>query len=115
MYTLYVYPGDNVTDHIANAIMATANARTCSGDAFLLHQDDRMLIFSTTDNLRHLSHADTYFCDGTFEVSPELYYQMYTIHAFVNQKMSPLVYASGTISKLMALERQTMLKDGIPN
>ena len=51
------------------------------------------MIFSTIDNLQNLAAADTYFCDGTFSACPRLYYQIYSIHALVNDKMFPLVFA----------------------
>ncbi|XP_071089379.1 uncharacterized protein [Haliotis cracherodii] len=69
--------------------------QTTTGDRFLLHSEDnnKLMIFSTANNLRHLAAAETYFCDGTFSMCPNLFYQIYTIHAFVHGKMFPLVYA----------------------
>ncbi|XP_050406180.1 uncharacterized protein LOC126821734 [Patella vulgata] len=69
--------------------------KTTSGDDFLLHAaaDNRFLVFSTQENLYHLANADTIYCDGTFSMSPTLFTQIYTIHAFVHNKMFPLVYA----------------------
>ena len=68
---------------------------TTVGNHFLLHDDNihsRMLILSTTSNLRHLSAADTIFCDGTFYTCPSLFHQLYTIHAIVDGSMFPLVF-----------------------
>lgn len=68
---------------------------TTAGEQFLLPDDNihpRMLIFSTTSNLRHLAAADTIFCDGTFYACPSLFHQLYTIHAMIDGSMFPLVF-----------------------
>ena len=76
-------------------------------DAYLAHsnnirfllrdtgKDDqqRMLIFSTSDNFKHLANSDTWLGDGTFKITPTLFYQLYTIHGIVNGAVIPLVYA----------------------
>ena len=69
--------------------------KTYSGQDFILHaeNDNKFMIFATLDNLRHLAAADTYYGDGTFNSCPSLFYQMYTIHANVHNKIVPLVYA----------------------
>ncbi|XP_067668115.1 uncharacterized protein [Haliotis asinina] len=67
-------------------------AQTLSGDNFIIHADNKMTIFTMTSNLQHLSRADTFYCDGTFSISPSIYNQLYTIHAMVNHKMFPLIY-----------------------
>ncbi|XP_067679730.1 uncharacterized protein [Haliotis asinina] len=69
-------------------------AKTATNADFLLHATDhnKIMIFATDENLRHLAAVDVYYCDGTFSMCPSLFYQMYTIHAFVDGKMSPLVY-----------------------
>ena len=51
-----------------------------------------ILIFATDDNIRHCSQADTYVCDDTFNKCSAIFTQLYSIHAFVEGKMYPLVY-----------------------
>ena len=64
---------------------------TTTGENFII-SDDNMLMFSTDANLRHLSNADTWFCDGTFKSCPKLFKQIYTVHAQVDGEMFPLAY-----------------------
>ncbi|CAC5392834.1 unnamed protein product [Mytilus coruscus] len=62
--------------------------RTTKSYQFLLPSDNinpPMLIFSTTDNLRHLASVDTIFCDGTFYTCPTLFHQLYTIHTMTQK------------------------------
>jgi len=51
------------------------------------------MVFGTADNLRHISNSDTIFADGTFYANPILFKQLYTIHAFIEGEMFPLVFA----------------------
>lgn len=65
------------------------------GDQFVLPSaniNPPMIMFSTTDNLRHLASVDTTFCDGTFYTCPTVFNQLNTIHALVDGSMYPLVY-----------------------
>lgn len=70
---------------------------TAKGDSFLLHDSgegdsERILIFATERNLSCLAQATTWFADGTFKVTPEQFYQLYTVHATVNGVVVPMVY-----------------------
>lgn len=59
-------------------------------------EDNGILIFTTTENIRHLSRAKYWIMDGTFKTAPIIFKQLYTIHAPVggtNQKIVPLLYA----------------------
>lgn len=57
---------------------------TKRGDKFLLYdngvEDDRLLIFGTRDNIRVLKNCSMFHCDGTFDVTPPGFDQLYTIH-----------------------------------
>ena len=53
----------------------------------------RILVFSTETNLRALTTTGHWFADGTFKTAPELFYQIYTIHALVDNNILPCVYA----------------------
>ena len=71
---------------------------TTHGEQFLLFDNgkcssSRMLIFSTSTNLDLLHRSELWFADGTFKTVPEIFYQLYTIHAFSNGRVFPCVYA----------------------
>ena len=54
---------------------------------------DRLLIFSSQENLRLLRQAQMVFSDGTFKCAPScLFPQLYTIHAKCYGSVVPLVY-----------------------
>ena len=68
------------------------------GTLFLLYDsgpsNDRILIFSTQNNIELLGKADNVFSDGTFSSAPsKLFYQLYTVHAAVLGTVIPVVYA----------------------
>jgi hypothetical protein len=53
----------------------------------------RIMIFTTQKNIDMLCEHRNWYIDGTFDVSPKIYKQMVTIHALINNKVLPLVYA----------------------
>jgi len=59
-------------------------------------QEERHLIFSTNRQLAQLSGSREWFVDGTFKVVKRPFYQLFSIHAFVqsggHMKMVPLVF-----------------------
>ncbi len=68
-------------------------AQTEDGRDFLLCNDgieDKILIFATAQNLRHLCEAETIFMDGTFKISPEMFLQVYSLHVMVMDTMMPV-------------------------
>ncbi|QQP58582.1 Uncharacterized protein FKW44_003950 [Caligus rogercresseyi] len=69
---------------------------TYSQEPFLLFDSndrgDRILIFSTQDNLTILSQANTWYADGTFKVAPPLFEQLYTLHGVILDNVVPLVF-----------------------
>ncbi|CAF2112463.1 unnamed protein product [Rotaria magnacalcarata] len=55
--------------------------------------DQRILIVSTKKKqLKILENANYIYLDGTFSVVPELYFQLYTIHATYLSHIVPIVY-----------------------
>jgi hypothetical protein len=50
--------------------------------------NDRFYIFSTESNLKLLEHAH-WFGDGTFDASPKLFKQVYTIHCLIHSRCLP--------------------------
>lgn len=68
--------------------------KTIGGDNFLLYDsfddDDytlnhRIMIFSTQANLKKLFKAEIWFADGTFDVVPSIFFQLFTIMGSVYQ------------------------------
>ena len=71
---------------------------TNNGNRFLLYDSgvgdaNRIIIFATDQCLDLLRQSDHWFGDGTFAVSPAIFFQVYTIHAICNGKVVPCVYA----------------------
>ncbi|CAG8481702.1 7196_t:CDS:2, partial [Gigaspora rosea] len=73
---------------------------TIRGERFLAREIDidneKIMIFCTSNNLLHLEEANYWLMDGTFKTVPTLFRQLYTIHAPVggesNFRVFPLVY-----------------------
>lgn len=53
-------------------------------DRMLLHQEDGLLIFSTDLDLDTLHESEFWVMDGTFQMCPAPFMQLYTIHGFKN-------------------------------
>ena len=58
--------------------------KTIKGEDFLLYDhneaDSRILIFATAESLRFLANCAEWYLDGTFQIAPKLFKQLYTIH-----------------------------------
>lgn len=71
--------------------------RTVAGKNFLLYDsgptNDRILVFSTEENLNFLFRSKHWFADGTFKTSPNLFFQVFTIHGVEKNEVIPCVYA----------------------
>ena len=68
---------------------------TPSESRFLLQNDgidDRILIFATNDMLQRLCELKTIYVDGTFQVCPAIFTQLFTINGFINSRQFPLMY-----------------------
>lgn len=67
---------------------------TTAGEDFVLYQSDNsdVVIFCTVSNLKQLCNVKLVAIDGTFDASPLLYSQLFTLHAFQHDKLLPLVY-----------------------
>ena len=61
-------------------------SKTISGAEFLLQYQHQtgIIVFATIENLGWLARHKQWYMDGTFDVSPLLYLQLFTIHAFVD-------------------------------
>ncbi|XP_018496363.1 uncharacterized protein LOC108864702 [Galendromus occidentalis] len=71
---------------------------TEKGENFLFYDSgeteaDRILVFATPENLNLLKKYDEWFVDGTFDVCPKLFDQLYTFHVGLPEKKSvPVMY-----------------------
>ena len=78
-------------------VLTTEQAKTHKGVQFLLCNsgpyDDRILIFSTQNNLSILEKSEDLQVDGKFKTVPQLFEQLYTVHAVNNNCAIPVVYA----------------------
>lgn len=54
---------------------------------------DRIILLGTNDNVLFLQDNNNWFADGTFKVSPNMFYQVYTIHAIKCNTVLPLIYS----------------------
>lgn len=71
---------------------------TNRGDRFLLHDSgvgdvNRIIVFATDDAIQLLGTSNHWFMDGTFKLCPEIFFQIYTVHALINNKTFPCVFA----------------------
>ena len=85
-----------------------------SGEDFLLfnsfeHQAEReknqMIILGTLNSLEILKQSDHWFADGTFDIAPTAYYQVYTLHCLHMGRVFPCLYA------VMSNKKQSMYTD----
>ena len=55
--------------------------------------DERVIVFATLTTIDLLEQSDNWFCDRTSSTAPNVFNQVYTIHASVDGVNLPLVYA----------------------
>ena len=71
---------------------------TENGDQFLLFDSgvgdaERILLFSSQQGLQFLSNSQHWYADGTFKVCPEVFFQVYTVHAQQGGRIFPCSFA----------------------
>ena len=69
---------------------------TSSNQQFLqadIQDPARLLLFASPEAVQLLQDSDHWFVDGTFKTCPDLFYQLYTIHALKQDRVLPCVYA----------------------
>lgn len=79
-------------------VVPTTYSTTTDGRRFLMFDsgvDDhnRILIYSTDENLDAMASKTDWFIDGTFKCAPEIFYQVFTIHVYVHGAVIPVLYA----------------------
>ena len=70
---------------------------TENGEQFLLYDsgvgdEERILVFGSPQGLQLLSQSDNWYADGTFKVIPEVFYQLYTVHAQCGDRIFPCIF-----------------------
>lgn len=72
---------------------------TISGKRFLRRDIDvcgqKMLLFTTEEDMRHLERCQYWIADGTFKTATAMFMHLFTIHGsvdMVNGEVLPLVY-----------------------
>jgi len=90
-------PG-NPVNRAAIPVLPMEYQVTANNDQFLLFDsgvddENRMLIFASNQAIQLLAISEDWFGDGTFKVCPDIFFQLYTIHARINQRVIPCVYA----------------------
>lgn len=69
---------------LAELVLEGEHLLTVKGDQFLFYDNEsdtkRMLIFTTNTNLSFMSYCEEWYMDGTFDVVPVIFKQLYTIH-----------------------------------
>ncbi|CAF3395301.1 unnamed protein product [Rotaria socialis] len=89
--------------------------QTDRGENFVLHEDEKLIIFTTATNLSVLKTCKHWFVDGTFKVCPEDFYQMFTLHGLLKSQIIPLVYGLLCIwRQIQSLELQKKYQEDEP-
>ncbi|CAF0936932.1 unnamed protein product [Brachionus calyciflorus] len=67
---------------------------TFKGDKFLiLNKSNKILVFCSLIGLQALGKTSHWYADGTFRSSARFYYQLYIIHAYINNHMLACCWA----------------------
>lgn len=82
---------------VADIVIPDTLKITTRNQNFLLwdsgnNDPNRMFMFGTEENLNILQQHGHWFVDGTFKVSPEIFYQVFTVHGLVDNRACPLIY-----------------------
>lgn len=92
--------------------------RNINGNNFLIYDnklENRVLMFSTNENLNTLHTFKNWMADGTFQAVPKLFYQLYTIHGYKNKTTFPLIYILMANRTKSYYEILQLLKNKNPN
>ena len=77
-------------------------------------EPNRILLFSTAQNLRMLARAQHIFADGTFKTTPQpLFEQLYSIHANLGDRVTPLVFCLLKQKDVNTYERMLNIVKGL--
>lgn len=84
-------PTSSAEVHSALSVMSV---KTIKEEDFILvnDEDQGIVIFSCTSNLKALSQTKTLLMEGTFEYAAKFFTQLFTIHGYSNNVYTPLVF-----------------------
>ncbi|KII73603.1 hypothetical protein RF11_16304 [Thelohanellus kitauei] len=83
---------NNIPMHLPENLRVTHdNAQFLMIDANV--DGNRLLLFSTQQNLSLLSQITFFLSDGTYKTCPGMFQRFYKIHALLIDQVFPLVYA----------------------
>ncbi len=89
-----------------------------AGEQFLKfdsgNNNQRILIFSTLDNLAPLSSSKHWYADGTFKTSPSLFDQFFVIQGSLAEHVLPLVYILTPNRKRSTYDRGLQALQNLP-
>ena len=83
-YTVHLYRRQCLPEKPASIDDVSVNgnwAKTLNGDQFELETVDNIHVFTTEGNVELFAEAKDWYMDGTFKVTPRLFYQIYMVHA----------------------------------
>lgn len=94
--------------------------KTNREENFLIENDfsNGIILFGCETNIAFLRKSASVYMDGTFEYCPKYFYQLYTIHGFINNTYVPLLFAllpDKTINTYTNLFEKIRKLDIIPN
>lgn len=76
-------------------VLQNLECKTIKGEIFLtgVEQEKQIIVFSCETNLRVLCNCDTIYLDGTFNYCLNYFFQLFTLHTFINGHYIPLVFS----------------------
>lgn len=89
-----LYPKLPTSREETHKALSDMDLRTNQEESFLILNDmeNGIIGFSTASNLARLCSAESIYVDGTFKSCPKFFYQIFTLHAFINHRTVPLVF-----------------------
>lgn len=105
-----LHPANARIDSLSDYEVREECKKTLRQDAFLLYDSvkedtNRIILFATNANLALLEEFPNWSCDGTFNIAPIFFTQVYTLHILIDGKALPMIYAL-----LCTKKKETYLK-----
>ena len=80
------------------AVLPLNYQTTSTGEQFLIHDSgdndpDRMIIFGSEQAVHLRANSEHWYGDATFKVCPEIFFQLYTLHAQHDGRIFPCIFA----------------------
>ncbi|CAF0945502.1 unnamed protein product [Brachionus calyciflorus] len=93
IYGQLTNPGTLQEIEIPNTLTYTYTGKKFFWDDSGRDDPNRIILFTTNDNLKRLDQHKHWYIDGTFDITPYLFKQVFSVHIIVNNKVLPMVYA----------------------